>query len=199
MHGTTRSYAVRGANRRGAFWLGIWAVALLVAAQAAAAAMSTRLSSTPAPQAACDSALSPAAVSAIVGYKVPKPVGSAVNIPGSVTNHEISATGTSCEFSKGTSLTDLKTTIVITKEVTSTALTAQGIEAGLTSIKGSTITVTAYGGLNGPAFSYTQTLPGAITIYGMVALNGTTQTSAGVYTSTPQATLASLVRLGEKL
>jgi hypothetical protein len=179
--------------------LGICGLAVLCAAQAASGAASSRLASGSSPQTICDAALSQSAVSTIVGYKVPKPAGSAVNIPGSTTNHGISATGTTCEFSKGTSLADLKTTIVITKEATSVPLTAQSVKAGLQAIKGSTVTATSYSGLGGPAIYYTQTLPGGITVYGMVELNGTTQTSAGLYASTPEATIAALVKLGEKL
>jgi hypothetical protein len=199
MNNTARSHTGGGATRIAGSLLGISGLVVLLAAHVASGAASTRLASATSPQAACDAALSQAAVSTIVGYKVPKPTGTTVDVKPTPANHQISSSGTTCEFSNGTSLADLKTTIVITKEVTSKALTAQVVETGLKTIKGSTVTVTPYGGLGGPALYYTQTLPGKITIYGMIAINGPTETSAARYTSTPQAELASLVKLGNKI
>ncbi len=199
MHRKAWNHKTGGASRIAASLLGICGAALLLTAQAASGAVSVQLASAASPQAACDAALSPAAVSAIVGYKVSKDSGSTINSPATATNHHISATGTSCEFSLGASLADLKTTVVFTKEVTSKPLTAARIEAGLKAVKGSAITFTAFGGLGGSAYYFTEKLPGGINVYGMVLLNGTIQTSAAVYKATPRATLGSLVKLAEKI
>ena len=58
---------------------------------------------------------------------------------------------------------------------------------------------TPYSGLGMKAFYYTLTETG-ITIQGMVAIAGTTNYSAGIYTKAPAVSeLAALVRLAEKL
>jgi hypothetical protein len=199
MNSKAWSNKLGGASRLAASWFGICGAAVVLAAPVASGATSARLISAASPQAACDAALSPAAVSAIVGYTVPKDTASTVDIPPKALNHNISATGTACEFSAGPTLADLKTTILVTKEVTSKPLTAAGLQAGLKAVKGSTVTFAAYGALGGHAYYYSETLPGAITVYGMTLLNGTTETAAALYTATPQATLASLVKLGEKI
>ena len=199
MDRTARSHTVGGATRIGALLLGICGLAVLCAAQAASALRHPGSASGSSPQTICDAALSQSAVSTIVGYKVPKPAGSAVNIPGSTTNHGISATGTTCEFSKGTSLADLKTTIVITKEVTSVPLTAQSVKAGTAGDQGVDRHVHV---LQRPRRPRHLLHPDAARWdHGLRhgGVNGTTQTSAGLYASTPEAMIAALVKLGEKL
>jgi hypothetical protein len=177
---------------------------LLLTVQAASGTLAVtgatarQLAAPPSPQAACSKALSPGAVSAIVGHSVPAPTGTVVDVKPTALNHEVGAVGTSCEFTTGTSLAALKTAVVVTNEVTSTPLTPTAVEAGLKAVS-STVSATAYSGLGIQGIYYTQTLPGAITVYGMIGFNGKTEDGAAVYVPLAKSKLASLVRLAEKV
>lgn len=200
MHGAVRSHSGNRVFRRCAYLIA-GGVLVLLAAQPAPGALGTT-SRTAAqlgsPQAACVKALSPVAVSAIVGHSVPAPTGTTIDLKPSALNHEVSAVGTSCEFSNGTSLAALKSAVVVTQEVTSTPLSAAAVEGGLKAVT-STVTTTPYGGLGIQGIYYTQTLPGGITVYGMIGLNGKTEDGAAVYAPLAKSKLGSLVKLAEKL
>lgn len=189
MDGTARSRSACWALRSRALLLGVVGASVLVGssmvAQAASSARATSICSK----------VSAAAVSAIVGHSVPAPTRSAVD----VVNHGISTVGTSCTFSTGPSLAALAKDVIVQNEVTSTVLTSQAIQAGLKTVKGSTFTTTAYTGLGMPGFYYTQTLPGGVTIYGMIGVEGTREISAAVYAPLSESKLAALVKLAEKL
>ena len=194
--------AVRRHSLIGVSWtLVAGGVSVLLAAQVASGALAVArrtAAQSASPQAACVKAFSPGTVAAIVGHSVPTPTGTAIDLKPNALNHELSAVGTSCEFSTGTSLAALKKTVVVTNEITSTPLTATAVEAGL-KVATSTVSAEPYGGLGIQGISYTQTLPGGITVYGMIGFNGKTEDGAAVYAPLSKSKLASLVKLAEKL
>ncbi len=146
------------------------------------------------------SKVSAAAVSAIVGHSVPAGSPSTDIIKATKANHGISAVVSSCIYEVGTGVAALANDVVLSLEVTSSPLTAAEFQSGLSQAAKLKIKFTPYSGFaKMTAFYYTYTLSG-IFIQGMVAISGTNNYSAGIYTKTPAiSTLAALVKLAEKL
>ncbi len=146
------------------------------------------------------SKVSAAAVSAIVGHSVPAGSPSTDIIKATKANHGISAVVSSCIYEVGTGVAALANDVVLSLEVNSSPLTAAEFQSGLSQAAKLKIKFTPYSGFaKMTAFYYTYTLSG-IFIQGMVAISGTNNYSAGIYTKTPAiSTLAALVKLAEKL
>ena len=145
------------------------------------------------------SKVSAASVSAIVGHSVPAGSLFTDKIKPTKANHEISAVVSSCTYGAATSVAALAKDVVLSLEVTSKPLTGAELQYSLSQAEKLKMKFTPYSGLGMTAFYYTFTETG-ITIQGMVAISGTNNYSAGIYTKTPAVSkLASLVRLAEKL
>jgi hypothetical protein len=143
--------------------------------------------------------VSAASVSAIVGHSVPAGSLFTDKVKPTKSNHEISAVVWSCIYGVATSVTALAKDVVLSLEVTSKPLTGAEMQYSLSQAEKLKMKFTPYSGLGMTAFYYTFTETG-ITIQGMVAIAGTNNYSAGVYTKTPAVSkLAALVRLAEKL
>jgi hypothetical protein len=180
--------------RRRALLLGTVVALSLVAVPAAAQASSrAELASS-----YCNK-VSAASVSAIVGHSVPAASLFTDKLKPTKANHEISAVVWSCTYGATTSVAALAKNVVLSLEVTSRPLTGAELQYSLSQAEKLKMKFTPYSGLGMTAFYYTFTETG-ITIQGMVAISGTNNYSAGIYTKTPAVSkLAALVKLAEKL
>jgi hypothetical protein len=165
-------------------------VALPIAAQAS--------SRQPSASSYC-SKVSAASVAAIVGHAVPAGSPFSDKVKATKANHEISAVVSSCTYGAVTSIAALAKDVVLSLEVTSRPLTGADLQYSLSQAEKLKMKFTPYSGLGMIAFYYTFTQSG-ITTQGMIAVDGSTNYSAGIYTKTPALPkLAALVRLAEKL
>jgi len=145
------------------------------------------------------SKVSAASVSAIVGHSVPAGSPFTDKVKPTKANHEISAVVSSCTYGAVTSVAALAKDVVLSLEVTSRPLTGADLKYALSQAEKLKMVFTPYSGLGMTGFYYTFTEAG-ITTQGMVAIAGTTDYSAGVYTKAPvMSKLAALVKLAEKL
>jgi hypothetical protein len=146
------------------------------------------------------SKVSAAAVSAIVGYRVPAATTTTVHEKPTAQNFGVSGVTTLCVFGAQTSLTADKKAVTLTFEITSRALTAQEVKTQLAKLKsaGLQITVAPYSGLGVPAFLFTETATG-IKAAGIVGLAGKTYFGATVLHPLPVSKLASLAKLARTL
>ena len=143
--------------------------------------------------------VSAGSVSAVIGHSVPAGTPFTDKVKATKTNHEISGVVSSCTYGADTSLAALSKDVVLSLEVTSRPLTGADLQYTLSQAEKLKMKFTPYSGLGMTAFYYTFAETG-ITIQGMVAIAGTRNYSAGVYTKAPaESELASLVRLAEKL
>ena len=143
--------------------------------------------------------VSAASVSAIVGHSVPAGSLFTDKIKPTKANHEISAVVWSCTYGAATSVAALAKDVVLSLEVTSKPLTGAEMQYSLSQAEKLKMKFTPYSGLGMTAFYYTFTETG-ITLQGMVAISGTNNYSAGIYTKTPAVSkLAALVKVAEKL
>ena len=143
--------------------------------------------------------VSAASVSAVVGHSVPAGSLFTDKIKPTKANHEISVVVWSCTYGAATSVAALAKDVVLSLEVTSKPLTGAEMQYSLSQAEKLKMKFTPYSGLGMTAFYYTFTETG-ITIQGMVAISGTRNYSAGIYTKTPAVSeLATLVKLAEKL
>jgi hypothetical protein len=143
--------------------------------------------------------VSAASVSAIVGHSVPAGSLFTDKIKPTKANHEISAVVWSCTYGAATSVAALAKDVVLSLEVTSKPLTGAELQYSLSQAEKLKMKFTPYSGLGMTAFYYTFTETG-ITLQGMVAISGTNNYSAGIYTKTPAVSkLAALVKVAEKL
>jgi hypothetical protein len=141
--------------------------------------------------------VSSAAVSAIIGYKVPAPTADTISQKATKKNDEIASTETSCSYGKDT-LAALPKDIILVDDVTSKPLTAAELKKGLAEEQKLKITFAAYSGLGGSY--YYEFAVGGITIRGISVLKGVNGYGAFVYSKAlPKSKLASLARLAEKL
>ena len=198
MHSTTYSKLpnclVYSLHRRRALLLGTVVVLGLVAVPAVAQASSrTKF------VASYCSKVSAKSVSAIIGHSVPAGTLFTDTVKPTKANHEISGVVSSCTYGAETSLAALSKDAILSVEVTSKPLTGTEMQYTLSQAEKLKMKFTPYSGLGMKAFYYTLTETG-ITIQGMVAIAGTTNYSAGIYTKAPAVSeLAALVRLAEKL
>jgi len=145
------------------------------------------------------SRVSAASVSAIVGHSVPAGSPFTDRVKATKANHGISALVSSCTYGAVTSVAALAKDVILSLEVTSRPLTGADLQYALSQAEKLKIKFTPYAGLGMTAFYYTFTEAGIIT-QGMVAISGTNNYSAGIYTKTPaMSELAALVKLAEKL
>ena len=186
--------------------LGIGALVLAAAPVVVNAASRSRVT-TQAPQSTAKSAsssicskVSAAAVSAIVGYRVPAATTTTVHLKPTAQNFGVSGVTTLCVFGAQTSLAADKKAVTLTFEITSRALTAQDVKTQLATLKsaGLKITVAPYSGLGVPAFLFTETAAG-IKAAGIVGLAGKTYFGATVLHPLPISKLASLAKLARTL
>jgi hypothetical protein len=174
------------------------------------------LAATPATQAASSAAhaaasnsicakVSPAAVSAIVGYKVPAPVQNTLTEKATPNNFEISSVETSCTYGTLTSLAGLKKTVLLDLSVASKAITESEVLASVKKAEAISKTLkfklTPYSGLGVPGYFLTSQEPGVgIDTEVMSGLSGKDGFGAAVYSgSFPESKLAELAKLAEKL
>jgi hypothetical protein len=188
-------------SRRRALLLGAVVAMSLVAVPAAAQA-SSRTGSAPSHTKLASSycsKVSAASVSTIVGHPVPAGSPSTEHLSPTKANHEISAVVLSCTYGAETNMAALTKDVFLSLEVTSKPLTGAELEYALSQAEKLKIKLTPYSGLGTTAYYYTFT-DAAITVQGMIAISGTNNYSAAIYTKT-QATseLAALVKLAEKL
>ena len=186
--------------------LGIGALVLAAAPVVVNAASRSRVT-TQAPQTTAKAAsssicskVSAAAVSAIVGYRVPAATTTTVHLKPTAQNFGVSGVTTLCVFGAQTSLAADKKAVTLTFEITSRALTAQEVKTQLAKLKSASlqITVAPYSGLGVPAFLFTETAAG-IKAAGIVGLAGKTYFGATVLHPLPVSKLASLAKLARTL
>ena len=180
-------------------------MAIPVAAQAASRSGAPQVrhtsTSTAKAQSSICGTVSAAAVSSIIGYKVPAGTFSTFNVKASKTNYETAAVLTTCTYGLETSMAAIQKAVTLSAEVLAKPLTASEIQQ---SIKKASALVkvkfSAYSGLGVPAFYFSLTESG-LTGQGITAIpNGTHYYSAEVETkSVSKATLAALTKLAEKL
>jgi hypothetical protein len=146
------------------------------------------------------SKVSAAAVSAIVGYRVPAATTTTLHEKPTAQNFGISGVTTLCVFGAQTSLAADKKAVNLTFEITSRALTAQEVKTELAKLKSATlkITVASYSGLGVPAFLFTETAAG-LRAASIVGLAGKTYFGATVLQPLPVSKLASLAKLARTL
>ncbi len=185
------AYRCAGAS---AALLGIATSASLVASPVAGAVSAPK----PAGPGICGK-ISTAAVSAVVGYKLPAPSGDTFTLPATKKNDEIRSVVTSCSYGSETSLAALPKDVILEYVVTSRPLTAAEIKKGLAQEQQLKMTFLPYKGLGVTAYYYSFTESG-ITIQGLSAFEGTKDYGASTYSKlTSKSQLASLVRLAETL
>jgi len=146
------------------------------------------------------SKVSPASVSAIVGYSVPAATTFIRNLKATKQNFGISAVATTCTFGAQTSMAALLKDVTLSFEVTSRPLTTseeqQAIAKASATLK---FKFTPYSGLGVPAFYFRLTAAG-ITGQGIEGVVGTRSFGASVETKNlSKSKLALLAKLAEKL
>jgi len=196
---TARGVSLRpSAHRVGPTLLGAIAAAGLAAGAASAQAAHVAAAA----PTVC-SHVSPASVSAIVGYSVPAGVQNIVHVPATRTNYEISSIETTCSFGAETSLAALKKTVLLENSVASKALTAAQIQASFKKAEKEAhaidFKIVSYSGLGVTGYYATETISG---IYAQIiaGTSGTRSFSAAVYSKTlSESKLAALAKLAEKL
>lgn len=193
---------------RGTFILGIAGLLILVAvpsvAQAAPHSVNTRhiaaVHETARSSSVCDK-VSAAAVSAIIGYKVPAGTGTTFAVKPTKANYGISGTNTVCTYGSESSMSALLKDVSLSYEVISKPLTSAEIQQSLAKASKSVkIKFTPYTGLGVPGFYFTLTEAG-ITGQGISGIEGGTHYfGASVESKTvSKSTLAALAKLAEKL
>ncbi len=190
--------------RASALLLGIATASSLVAAPVAQASTAPK-----SPAAGICGKISTAAVSAIVGYKLPAPNANTTDLPATKQNDEISSVDTSCTYGSYT-LAALPKDVILDYVVTSSPLTAAELQKGLAQAQKLHMTIKPYHGLGMTAYYYAfnETLVAAtahhkgsvLTAQGISGIEGVKEYGAAVYTNTTsKSKLASLVQLAEKL
>jgi hypothetical protein len=196
---TTRGTRLRRSSRRfGPLLLGATAAAGLSAG--AASAQIAHVAA--APTSIC-SHVSPASVSAIVGYSVPVATQYTSQQKATPANYHISSVVTTCDFGVETSVAGLKKTVLLESAIESKALSAAQIQASFkkaeTAARAIHFKISSYSGLGVTGFYVTETVSG---IYGQIitGMSGTHSFSAAVYSKTlSESKLAALAKLAEKL
>jgi hypothetical protein len=158
-----------------------------------------RASPLPARAASTCSKVSAASVAAVVGHPVPAGTLSINHLKPTKADDEVSAVVTSCIYGSVTSLKALSKVVVVGFEVTSKALTGTELMRSLKQAQALKFVFAPYAGLGMKAFYHSFT-DGSIPIQGIVAIDGTTIYSSGLYTKTRAVSqLAALVKLSERL
>ena len=147
--------------------------------------------------------VSPASISAIVGYTVPAGIESTVHLKATRTNYEISSVDTTCAFGAETSIAALKKTVLLESAVASKALTAAQIQANFKKAERAAraihFKISSYSGLGVTGYYVTETISG-ISAQIIAGTSGTRSFSAAVYSKTlSESKLAALAKLAEKL
>jgi hypothetical protein len=150
----------------------------------------------------CDR-VSPASVSAIVGYTVPSPTATTLHQKATKTNYEISAVETGCDYGALTSAAALKKTVLLESDIESKALTAAEIQTSFKKAEQAAhadqFKIASYSGLGVTGYYVTETASG-IFVQIIAGIDGTHTFSAAVYTKTvSESKLAALAKLAEKL
>ena len=158
----------------------------------------------PLPSSIC-SKVSPASVSAIVGYSVPAATLSTSTLKATKQNSGISAVVTTCTFGAQTSMAALLKDVTLTFEVTSKPMTTSEMQHAMQPVIAKAATASMkikfipYSGLGVPAFYFSLTAAG-ITGQGIYGVGGTRWFGASVETKTlSKSKLAALAKLAEKL
>jgi hypothetical protein len=147
------------------------------------------------------SKVSPALVSAIVGYSVPAATPFTQTLKATKQNFGISAVVTTCTFGAQTNMAALLKDVTLSSEVTSKALTTSEMQQEIAKTSGATFKFkfATYSGLGVPAFYFSMTAAG-ISAEGIEGVAGTKLFGASVETKTlSKSKLASLAKLAEKL
>jgi hypothetical protein len=153
----------------------------------------------PARAASTCSKVSAASVASVVGHPVPAGTLSINHLKPTKADDEVSAVVTSCIYGSVTSLKALSKDVVVGFEITSKALTGTELMRSLKQAQALKFVFTPFAGLGMKAFYYSFT-DGSIPIQGIVAIDGTTIYSSGLYTKTRAVSqLAALVKLSERL
>jgi len=149
------------------------------------------------------SRVSAAAVSAIVGYKVPAPIANTTHLPAVAKDHFISSVETSCTYGPQKTLPEIEKAVTLQVATTSKALSIAGVKKNLAAEEKTSHaakwTINDYHGLGVPAVYVTLKLAG-LTGQVITAVSGTHTYGAVVESSHISLTqLASLARLAAKL
>jgi hypothetical protein len=197
---------VRPSTMRALFVGAAGAVALLsvpTIAYAAAPPHGTAPGGTPAPRASsiCSN-VSAAAISSIVGYKVPAGTATVFKVKPTKANYGISGTNTVCTYGGATSMAALLKDVSLTYEVISKPITTAEIQKQMQAAEKGAIkyTFVPYTGLGVPGFYFSLTEAG-ITGQGISGVqDGTHFFGASVESkSISKSSLAALAKLAEKL
>jgi hypothetical protein len=147
--------------------------------------------------------VSPASISAIVGFSVPAGKESTVHLPATKSNYEISSVDTTCTYGAETSIASIKKTVLLETAVESKPLTAAEIAASFKKAEKEAhaikFKIVSYSGLGVTGFYATESISG---IYAQIVAgeSGTHSFSAAVYTTTlSESKVAALAKLAEKL
>jgi hypothetical protein len=159
--------------------------------------------STPSPRSSsiCSN-VSAAAVSALVGYKVPAGTATVFKVKATKANFGISGTNTVCTYGGATTMAALLKDVSLTYEVVSKPVTSAEIQQEIKNASKGAIkyTFVPYSGLGVPGFYFSLTEAG-ITGQGISGIeNGTHYFGASVESKTiSKSSLAALAKLAEKL
>jgi len=176
--------------------------ALMVGATVSAAMLCVGAASSQAAHFATASAcsrVSPASVSAIVGYSVPAPIQSVDDQKATPENFEISSVETTCDYGALTSATSLKKTVLLESGIESKAPTAAEIQTSFKRAEqaahASGFKIVSYSGLGVTGYYITETA-GGIFAQIIVGVVGTHDFSAAVYSRIlSRSKLAALAKL----
>jgi hypothetical protein len=147
------------------------------------------------------SKVSAAAISSIIGYKVPAGVGSTFNVKPTKENFGVSGIDTSCTYGAETSMATLLKSVTLTYETISKPLTAAEMQESLAKTSAlAHFKFSSYSGLGVQAFYFSLSEDG-ITGQGITGVkNPTTYFGASVESKTvSKGTIAALAKLAENL
>ncbi len=146
------------------------------------------------------SKVSPASVSALIGYSVPAATVDIRKLKATKQSYGISAVLTTCTFGAQTSLAALTKDVTLTLEVTSRPFTTSEFRQALSKVATATlkVKVAPYSGLGVPAL-YITTRGGGISGEGIYGIAGTRVFGATVFKPLSKSKLASLAKLAQSL
>lgn len=145
--------------------------------------------------------VSAAAISSIVGYKVPSGTLSVNHLKPTASNYETTGVETTCTYGGLTNIAALLKDVTLTYEVLSRSLTTAQMQAAISKISSAAkFKFSPYPGLGVPGYYFSLTA-GGYTGQGMTGvLSGTRYFGASVENTTlSKAKLAALAKLAEKL
>jgi hypothetical protein len=141
-------------------------------------------------------------ISAIVGFTVPAPTFSTLDLPASKKNDEIGTKTSVCTYGAAKSLAELQKVVILDVGVTTKPVTESEIQANVVKVEkasGAKFKISSYSGLGAPAYYMVLTI-GGIPEQTIAAVSGTHDFAASMDSSkVSESELGKLAALAEKL